>query len=46
MKGFFLTIVAIAIIAGIGYAVWSVMGASGFGHNLSKSQQTESELEK
>jgi hypothetical protein len=46
MKGFFLTIVAIAVIAGIGYAVWSVMNSSGLGHNLGQSQQTENELEK
>ena len=46
MKGFFLFIVAMAVIAGIGYGVWSVMNSSGLGHNLNQSQQTERELEK
>ena len=46
MKGFFLLFVAIAIVACIGYGVWSVMSASGLGHNLSQSQQTANELEK
>ncbi len=46
MKGFFLVIIAAAIIACIGYAVWSVMGSSGLAHNLGQSQQTENELEK
>ena len=46
MKGFFLTIVAIAIIGAIGYGVWSVMNSSGLGQNLNKNQQTVDELNK
>ena len=46
MKGFFIFVVTMAIIAGIGYGVWSVMSASGLGHNLGQSQQTANDLEK
>jgi len=46
MKGFFLVVITVAIIACIGYAVWSVASASGLGHSLGQSQQTANDLEK
>ena len=46
MKGFFIFIIVIAIVGGIGYGVWSVMNSSGLGQNLNKNQQTVDELNK